>query len=289
MSVPASSSDWGILETPYMWFDLARRRGLTGVTLGDLTQLHSASKLTEKEFILMKVIWPARKTIQDFPEPHDKTLISKADGMLQEFDAFKAYRDHVRDNKREISAHREMGIFQLVRASQLEVMGSSLTPCGSENVVLRRSPRNLSHPVTSPGMTIASPEMSISSLPSAVTAAAEAEGQFYEKTKDEQIVNESLMSFLKALTINISGVRCHWTSARELFHSVQSGDTKMTARTDGYLQGIDISDVFSIVEVKPGIRNRRAHPEVLWQESAEMIAWVMHDAKESSRKFYTRR
>jgi hypothetical protein len=52
----------------------------------------------------------------------------------------------------------------------------------------------------------------------------------------------------------------------------------MTVCVDGYLTGHNIREVFAIVEVKAAVRDRRDRPEVLWQEAAEMVAWIMNDA-----------
>jgi hypothetical protein len=52
----------------------------------------------------------------------------------------------------------------------------------------------------------------------------------------------------------------------------------MTVCVDGHITGHNIREVFAIVEVKAAVRNRRDRPEVLWQEAAEMVAWIMNDA-----------
>ena len=47
----------------------------------------------------------------------------------------------------------------------------------------------------------------------------------------------------------------------------------MIARTDGYLEAN--GEVFAIVEVKPNTRDSVNHLEVLWQETGEVIAWIL--------------
>lgn len=120
---------------------------------------------------------------------------------------------------------------------------------------------------------------------SVMTAAANSEIKI-QPTKDEQLVNDALLLFLKALLVYQSIIRCQWESDRSPFYKAIFGDNSMTARTDGYL-GAN-GKVFAIVEVKPNIRDRERRPELLWQETGEMIAWLMHDAN-NKRKCEPRR
>jgi hypothetical protein len=53
----------------------------------------------------------------------------------------------------------------------------------------------------------------------------------------------------------------------------------MEARIDGCLRIKNGKDTFAIVEVKPRVRNRAEDPAILRQESAQMAAWIYHDAK----------
>ncbi|KAJ6137909.1 hypothetical protein N7471_004395 [Penicillium samsonianum] len=52
----------------------------------------------------------------------------------------------------------------------------------------------------------------------------------------------------------------------------------MTTYTDSYLEGHHIREVFAIVEVKAAHRDRKTRPEILRQEAAQMVAWIMNDA-----------
>ncbi|KAJ5145585.1 uncharacterized protein N7515_000149 [Penicillium bovifimosum] len=57
----------------------------------------------------------------------------------------------------------------------------------------------------------------------------------------------------------------------------------MTARTDGCLRAKN-GQVFAIAEVKPNARSHKRRPEVLWQETGEMIAWLMHDVRNKRKR-----
>ncbi|KAJ5789582.1 uncharacterized protein N7518_006593 [Penicillium psychrosexuale] len=52
----------------------------------------------------------------------------------------------------------------------------------------------------------------------------------------------------------------------------------MTACTNGYLEGSHIRETFAIIEVKAARRSWSARPEVLWQEAAQMVTWIVTDA-----------
>lgn len=96
-------------------------------------------------------------------------------------------------------------------------------------------------------------------------------------TKDEQLVNDALLLFLRAVLVYQPELKCQWTAHRSPFSTAVFGRNQMNARTDGYLEAN--GEVFAIVEVKPNTRAPSKRPELLWQETGEMIAWIMHDVK----------
>lgn len=77
--------------------------------------------------------------------------------------------------------------------------------------------------------------------------------------------------------MRIPSVACRWSSGRKQFDAVSFGNNQLIAYTDGYLVAPHTLEVFAIVEVKAMIRDREQHPEVLWQEAAKMVAWIMSD------------
>ena len=260
------------------WEYRATQLGLLTTTMSDLSPLHSASKFTEAEFITLRAIWPEKSSISSFKFPKsDGQLISKAKGVLKEFPEFQKYLDHVINN-RDIS--RELGPFQFVRDSQSQIPSDPSNMVDSEAVVVRRrSPRNQGPFPLSLPMVRDDSHSTASTGPTDVTAAADADPPLNMRTSDEQIVNDALLHLLKALTMNVPGVSCRWSSARAPFERVRFGDNSFVARIDGYLQGLGVPDIFAIVEVKPQIRDRTNRPALYWQETAEMVAWIMHDAK----------
>lgn len=49
------------------------------------------------------------------------------------------------------------------------------------------------------------------------------------------------------------------------------------------------SDIFAIAEVKTKHRVTDSRPEVLWQETCEMVAWISHEIKNETRRDTSRR
>ncbi|KAJ5100442.1 hypothetical protein N7456_006494 [Penicillium angulare] len=83
-------------------------------------------------------------------------------------------------------------------------------------------------------------------------------------------------------------VRCQWEVDRSPFEKAVFGKNQMTARTDGCLRANN-GEVFAIAEVKPNARNRAKRPELLWQETGEMITWFMHDISVERNRLQPRR
>jgi hypothetical protein len=124
------------------------------------------------------------------------------------------------------------------------------------------------------GVSVAS---TVTSVPTILTAAADVDYVVPSRMADEQIVNESLMNLLKTLTVRIPSVACRWSSDRRPFNAVSFGNNRLIEYTDGYLVAPHTLEVYAVVEVKAMIRDREQHPEVLWQEPAELVAWIMSD------------
>ncbi|KAF7184776.1 hypothetical protein CNMCM7691_006334 [Aspergillus felis] len=121
---------------------------------------------------------------------------------------------------------------------------------------IRMSPTPPPDPATSfDGCRESKPPVESSSAPTDLrgTPVAEQEGQTFERTTDEQYVNQALMAFLDAVALNILNNKCTW-GIRHLAFKVEFKKATMESRTDGYLYGPEGGDeAFAIVETK-------AHP-----------------------------
>ncbi|RHZ43666.1 hypothetical protein CDV55_100036 [Aspergillus turcosus] len=142
--------------------------------------------------------------------------------------------------------------------------------------------RQTQSPATERGSSLASTESSSERCDLCRTPAAEQEWQRWDRTTDEQYVNQALMAFLDAVTENLPEDNCHW-GIRRLALKAEFKIASMEARTDGYLYGPKFTkgDAFAIVETKAHIRDRtREGSRIYMQESAEMVAWIFRDARE---------
>ena len=96
----------------------------------------------------------------------------------------------------------------------------------------------------------------------------------YPATKDEQIVNTSLLVFLNALTIHFDDVSSNWTLHRKAFKA-KFESAEYEARTDGYLHD-NRGNPRVLLEVKPVHRDSKL-ALIQMQEGAQMVAWIASD------------
>jgi hypothetical protein len=120
------------------------------------------------------------------------------------------------------------------------------------------------------------------SVPSVHTAASDSELPV-PAAEDEEIVNMAINSFLMAIQSKFHDQSLQWSVARDPFREINFGRKIMTARTDGFLKATNSSKIFAIIEAKADVRSRQAKPQVFWQETAEMVAWLMYDEKQGHK------
>ncbi|KAK1142385.1 hypothetical protein N8T08_007937 [Aspergillus melleus] len=95
-------------------------------------------------------------------------------------------------------------------------------------------------------------------------------------TKDEQIVNIALITFLNALTIHFNISKdCNWTSHRKALVA-KFEDAQYEARTDGYLDD-GKENPYALIEVKPVPRSVNYITAIQMQEGAQMVSWIKND------------
>lgn len=279
------------------WRTRAEYLGLLNKSPVDLDLIPSASNMNERTYITLRVLRPEREPAQMFPR-FSTELTARAQEHLAKDTQFQAYLNHIGNGEGDVEGQEELGRFQLLRDCQLEIenrlpkdpgiIPGSDSPAVPQVETRNPGPSRRSNRAPRPSSDYNSPSSgSIDSrgglflvVGSDQTAASAQEGITFQKAKDEQIVNDSVISLLKALTINIDRVECRWSSHRNPFSSVKlgpEGNTKtLTALADGYLEGKSKpGEVFALVEAKAAIRHRLKNPEVLWQEAAEIVAWIM--------------
>ncbi|KAJ9482730.1 hypothetical protein VN97_g10690 [Penicillium thymicola] len=108
--------------------------------MSHLKKADSASKMTEPQFLYLRVLWPESKKANKFPKPH-KTIKPRIDKVIADFPEFDAHLDHLKLPEKKY-ADRKMGAFQLVMQSQRNI-ATDRKPTGlqSDSVAIRRSAR----------------------------------------------------------------------------------------------------------------------------------------------------
>lgn len=257
------SSKGSIPGMPKQWETRATELLVSDVPLSQLNKLDSASKMTEQQFLCLRVLWPGSKKPNEFPKPSETTK-ARIDEVMANFPPFDAYLDHLRTPEKEYF-DRKMGVFMLVMQAQRHIATDRKTMgLDYDSVAIRRSARVQNKPgpsrerTTTSASSSASSEAPSTSSPRSVISAAAPFGL----TGDEKVIHEALLYFLRALIVSLPNMRCEWSFCYE-FIKTPFGDNEMTARIGGCLMGIGIPDMFAIVEVKPRVRNRDERPQLL--------------------------
>lgn len=218
------------------------------------------------QFLAFRVIWPAKI------EPDHLDIPNRDDAMkiVSEMDTFQEYLKHIHIGLL-TAPPKELGVFQLARDSQLQV--------GNE---LPDESKKIESASVWFQQTYQSRKLSL--RPEA--ADSQAPHKEFEKTQDEQIVNDALLELLKGLVLNLPNAKSHWCSARLPF-KVSFDSAEMEAQTDGYLgkRGQLLKgETFAILEAKARVRTRQPMDITIhMQESAEMVGWIRRDQTEKRK------
>ncbi|GFF29136.1 hypothetical protein IFM51744_00753 [Aspergillus udagawae] len=276
-SIPASRTCWRLFAEN---FKIQGKEN--NVTVNTIEAMQSGSSVTPEQFLTFRVYWPRRKELKDLtgrdaPNPaitkehlQNMEKIFKRNGEFNRF--FEAYLKSIKDNSAPLT---ELGVFQGARKCQIEVQNK--VPEGGAPAEMSTSVRMSPTPGREPSSDASTASHTETTR---LTPAAEQVWQTWEKTRDEQYVNQALMAFLDAVALNIPNNKCTW-GIRRLAFKVEFKKATMESRTDGYLYGPEGGDeAFAIVETKAHPRKRRDRGlEIYMQESAEMVAWIRRDAR----------
>ncbi|KAJ5681737.1 uncharacterized protein N7477_001677 [Penicillium maclennaniae] len=247
----------------------------------DLKILSSGSKVTFKEYLTMRIIRPEVQAIEIFP--HDYSSEAEAKKIIKADTTFEKWFSKVETN---IRPDKDLlGMFALVKFAQLQVtkhesLESPEPPF--ERAKLRPRP---SVPVEGSSEDAQHETSTPASAGTRVTPAEDTPWARFSRTDAEEEVNFFLLNLLNAFTLSLNpDIRCEWSAHRNPFHAVSFGEIDMTTHVDGYLRAIGKDEAFAILEVKAAERNHRNAPQVMWQEGAEMVAWILCD--ESKNREY---
>ncbi|KAJ5953349.1 hypothetical protein N7454_000245 [Penicillium verhagenii] len=260
------------------WKARAKRLKVTTKSPNDLQAVNSGSKVTFREFLTMRIIRPELQSLRDFP--HEETSEAVANDIIQADATFMAWLSGVENKDRPDKGL--LGIFALVKQGMLMVTARDSVEPPFESARLR--PRS-SAPVEQPHLPAESSSMDVeratSTSESVVTRVTPAEENLwapFPRTAAEEEINYFLLNLLNAYTLSLNArVRCEWIAHRNPFLTVSFGQVELSAYVDGYLRHIGGQEAFAILEVKAAKRNHKNAFQVMWQESAEMVAWILRD------------
>ncbi|PKX92916.1 uncharacterized protein P174DRAFT_216266 [Aspergillus novofumigatus IBT 16806] len=299
------------------WRTLAKTHGAIKETVNTIQVMQSGSSVTVQQFLSFRVIWPERKNPKHFYGKKEREDSQEMAKVFKKNKAFnQSFESYLRGITRNSGPSDVTGVFQLVRKYQMQVDNQVPTNGSTDpmSTCIRMSPTPTPGPATSadgsrgsqpsvkssseqsnpsqsqtpaaePGPSRTPTESSSAPTDLSGTPAADQEGQTFERTTDEQYVNQALITFLDAVTVNLPEVKRHWGIRRFPF-KVQFALASMEAHTDGYLYGLKANDeAFAIVETKAHLRKRNSEgARIYMQESAEMVAWIFRDARNSREK-----
>lgn len=139
MSSPNMSSKSRIPGTPKQWETRATELLVSDVPLSQLNKLDSASKMTEQQFLCLRVLWPGSKQPNEFPKPSETTK-ARIDEVMANFPPFDAYLDHLRTPEKEYF-DRKMGVMLVMQAQRHVAMDRKTIGLDYDSVAIRRSAR----------------------------------------------------------------------------------------------------------------------------------------------------
>ncbi|PWY83811.1 hypothetical protein BO94DRAFT_557653 [Aspergillus sclerotioniger CBS 115572] len=295
------------------WEDEMAKMGLTGQTIHG-AELASASKFEYKQFLLLQVIWvPRRLNYLPTMLPGFKDWITKAETMLKTYQSWGTYCQGLA-----LSDAGE-GNFTIARHYQLQVANTRddtdpltlATPIAHRtrsrelarkfadmNLATSSRSNNISKTLDIEDTSLDDPfDISETSVPvtplpgtpspfrEITPAPKELENVLYLPTKDEQIVNCALITFLNALTIPFK-LANNWTLHRKAFKAIFD-DASFEARTDGYLDDRQ-GNAQAIIEVKPVTRSKKQIFLTVAQYDGDYIKYLADkNHRSESRSFMT--
>jgi len=308
MSEPSQTNP----PTEARWKTAASKAGIATKTIHDLPSVESASKISTKQYLALRILWKRVRLLPNTKTPDlgfsFKNELGEARNYLNGHESWKQYLKEIEDAARnplkDAAFHvKDIGVFALVRLKQLRVtprnsheptpkMESVPTKIFVSPITSRLRSMNPGTPETPTKQIIGGPStqedsdsdfesapedsslVDSSSRPEPQTPAKAAE---VSPAEDEQIVNTALILFLNALTAFYGGLN------KDTSNPVGWTEKRLQLKFDcsGGLSWVAVTDGFlakgdqtkAIVEVKPFTRSR-ALDQVQRQESAQMAAWI---------------
>ncbi|KAI1253624.1 hypothetical protein MGN70_005834 [Eutypa lata] len=290
-------------ESPQSWEVTAAGIGIHNSTIYDGDIWQSASKIEQKQFLVLRAIWPERSLFHLIGETKmvSKTFLDKAKKFLSSLDDWLAYLDSINENVEDLfsKGFSGLGTFALVRKTQLAVREINKEDEDDRNLVSkieftpianRLRSRAAIDPEGSPTEKTkksknmyGTPQRSLyddydTEKGDDIVVYTPQSGKWTKlpRAKDEQIVNTALYLLVDGFIIHHPGLTVEWSLYRKAFALFDKNNKKIfTAMVDGILRfRHGDKEVLAIIEVKPFLRDSAAGTNAKMQETAEMAAWI---------------
>ncbi|PYI29013.1 hypothetical protein BP00DRAFT_427913 [Aspergillus indologenus CBS 114.80] len=265
--------------------------------------LDSASEIKEAQYLLLQVLWRSRQR-QEFDWKLSGLDLWKnaAKAHCDTYKSWKLYCEDLAAGKTKKSEFQEssFAVVLLYQCQAANVNTMDMTPSvvvtPHEQRDLRKIPRinydeNTILPEVDDLHISSNPQTPVRSRilldpdeeglqrssykPSSPNVPEDIQRQIYKQSRDEQIVNTALISFVNALTLH-ADIRVVW-SLHRLPLKADFNPASYEARTDGYLEILTTADekkrIRALVEVKAAFRQKNG-PAIRMQEAAQVVAWL---------------
>ncbi|RAL03730.1 uncharacterized protein BO80DRAFT_268743 [Aspergillus ibericus CBS 121593] len=298
----SNQSGAGLPDSQRAWETRATATGVIHQSVHSAS-LESASEIKEPQYVMLQVLWRDRQRREfDWKLSGLEPWKTAAKAHCDTYKSWTLYCEDLAAGKTKKSEFQEssFAVALLYQRQAANVTTMEMTPSvfvtPHEPRDLRKMPRinydedamlaevdhlhissNPQTPVHS--RTLIDPDEGglprSSYKPSSPNEPEDIQRQIYRQSKDEQIVNAALISFVNALTLH-SDICVVWS-----FHRIplkaDFNPASYEARTDGYLEIPSTTDewkrIRALVEVKAASR-RKNGPTIRMQEAAQVVAWL---------------
>ena len=279
------------------WYAEAKKHGLDATSIYDLIIFKSGSKISEEQFLALRVIWRTRGP----DEFNSKDWGIDVSDVQQDLEKLPKWREYTKQLETGLGDSPYFGRFDLLWDFQKQIR-DTLDPKDGPSKI--RSPINLRHRDPSKRPQYADPqtptptsrntllvelealELGQAEEPPPITPASQIyvsprspvsseNNDGFPPADDEQTVNTALILLIKAVCIDEPLLSAAWTLDRKIFifKTVDNSTKLYEARTDGHLKFSNDKTKMSLAILEVKANNfKKSEPEK--QQSAQMAAWI---------------
>jgi hypothetical protein len=244
------------------WDKAVEKGDLTRHTIHTITGMDSGSKITQTQYLMFRAIWHRRisaTSIKLQPLGLD-TSVREANLFLDTYTPFQNFLRSMRlglpIQPHDVHDLQPLGMFEIVRSEQLQMNGAGNATL-SQNVTVKTVEAGPSARLRKRKRGGEPPEDEEED--DEEKSDDRVDDDDYSpgapKTRDEEVYNAAMVSFLQAVSLKKPGVQSKWTVGRARFVCAFGRD-RYTAVTDGCLRADSTKKIQAILECKANVRSR---------------------------------